>query len=276
MKLRILTANVALGIPNADNLFANVASLLAFHNWRVIPFIISKNLLNFIFDYSLHPSLKRLPYFQKHFNLEKVIAMVAKELPDILVLNELFLQFNEATVLELKKLGFKEFSYGLSSHYPDTTLITLIASHLETLPERPELGIPQGEQMGGGGGNTCVRFKDMPITMIGCHLACGIPDIVTQQLKALTKFATKEKQKGRQIIIAGDFNLPAEKIENFPHFKELGVKTVTDHKTCPTCLPKIFQIGCDHIFIPSEWKVNYKNFIPFGSDHLAVSVEVEI
>ncbi len=187
MKLRILTANIAMGNPNADKLLPAIKSLLWFHNWRVIPFLVSRGRFDWVFDYSSHSRRGRIEWFKAHSSLKNVIALVAQEMPDVFVLNELLYQI-----------------------------------HYEPLNA------------------------------------------------ALKEFGEGEQRKGRHIIIAGDFNATNMQIQNVANFSSLGLKTVTTQTTNPTCLPKFFRTACDHIFLPSSWRIEETRFPSFGSDHLSV------
>lgn len=274
-QLRILTANIAMGNPRADHPLEDVYGLMMFHNWRVIPFILFGGRLRSLFDYSLRPNRKRVPYFARVSDLRNILGLIRKEKPDLLVLNELFEQFHkDKVVAALQELGFQHFSWGVGSHHSDTTLLTLVASRLPVLADRLSLNFPQRKEIGGGGGATCLRLKNQPITLVGCHLASNIQDLSREQIKALADFGRQEQARGRQVVIAGDFNMPEAVIQSVEGFGSLRLKSTTDRPTCPVGVPKIFQSGFDHVFIPEGWQVRENKFPAFSSDHLAVSIEV--
>lgn len=275
--LRILTANIAMGNPRADNPLIDLYGLTRFHNWRVIPFVLFGNRLRFLFDYSAKPNKKRVPYFKRVSDLHNTLELVRRERPDLLVLNELFVQLHgDAILLALQELGFKHFSKGIGSHHSDTTLFTLVASRLPILEGGTAFVMPQRNEAGGGGGATSIRLKDHPITLIGCHFGTGNKELFAEQVRSLVDFARAEQSQGRQVIAAGDFNAPADLVQSTEGFSDLHLKSTTDRKTCPVGVPKIFQIACDHIFIPASWQVRGNKFPAFGSDHLAVSIETEL
>src|SRR3989344_263276 len=279
MRLKILTANVAMGNSNADKFLPCIKSLLWFHNWRVVPFIISGGRFGKIFDYSSYPRLGRIEWFKAHSSLEKTIGLIAKENPDVFVLNELLYQIHHKPLnTALVRLGYKNLVWGMSPHHPDAILSTVVASRLPVLLGAAPLDLPWGRQIGGGGGAAYMRLADAPITVVGCHLVIGkgMRSVFEKEIAALKNFSESEERQGRQVVMAGDFNAVNERIQCTANFAALKLKTVTPEKTNPVFLPKILQSACDHIFLPLEWQVLETRFPYFGSDHLAVVAEGKI
>jgi endonuclease/exonuclease/phosphatase family metal-dependent hydrolase len=275
--MKILTANIALGNPRADNLLGALRSLIKFHNWRVIPFLIFGGRFGNILDYGCYPQHGRTEWFKAHSSLKRTIDLIAKEKPDVLVLNELIYQTHyEELNAALADLGYSSVVWGQSPHQLDATICTVVASRLPMVNAAP-LELPWSRQVGGGGGAAYLRLRDMPIIVIGCHLAIGkgVREVFEKEIAALRDFAESEQKQGRQVIIAGDFNAIEAVIQKIPGFSKLGLRSVTNQKTCPTCLPWIFRTGCDHVFVPAKWQVTARDFPSFGSDHLAVVTEVK-
>lgn len=275
--LKVLTANIALGNPHADNLVANLRALTMFCGWRIILFSPTRNFFGKFVDYSLRPRPGRLEYFKRTTSLKRTFELIRNRTPDLLVVNELIREAHEEEAMnELRQLGYKSFAWGEGAKVPDLRLATLIASRLEALPVAEDLHMPFRDRMGGGAGAVYLRLKEEPITFIGCHLTYGIPDLFVEQVRALVAFAKSEESAGRQVVMGGDFNARNVTVQKTAGFSALSLKTVTDQRTCPTCVPSIFRTGIDHIFVPKDWQVISKGFHAFGSDHLAVSAEVSI
>jgi endonuclease/exonuclease/phosphatase (EEP) superfamily protein YafD len=278
MQLKILTANVAMGNPDADKLIPCIKSLLWFHNWRVVPFLIFGGRFGRIFDYGSHSRAGRPEWFLAHSSLSKVIDLITAELPDVIILNELLYQIHYETLnTALAELGYKDIVWGFSPHHPDAILSTVVASRIPVLSGGASLELPWGRQIGGGGGASYVSLADMPVTVVGCHLVIGkgMRVVFEKEIAVLKNFAEEERKSGRQVVIAGDFNATDGKIQDTMNFASLKLKTVTTQKTNPLCLPAFLRTECDHIFLPSNWQIPETRFLSFGSDHLAVVTEVK-
>ncbi len=273
--MKILTANIAMGNPRADKLWGAVRSLMWFHNWRVLPFLISGGRLGRVFEYGSHSRAGRIEWFAKHSSLEPALRLVAEESPDVLVLNELLHQIHYRPLNDaLARLGYGTVIWGLSPHHPDATISSVVASRLPVLDAAP-MELPWGIQMGGGGGAAYVRLADVPVTVIGCHLAIGkgMQATFEGEIAALTRFGLDEQRQGRQVVVAGDFNAVSQRIQRTAGFDSLHLRTVTAEVTSAMCLPKLFQTVYDHIFIPKSWQLRAIRYPAFGSDHLAVAAD---
>lgn len=274
--LNILTANIGLGIPGMDRLRENLRAHFAFHGWKFFPFVLTGNRLHRWLDYSSDTSPERVAFMRARSNLSRVLNMIATQHPDIVVLNEVIRQTHGQELTQaLTAEGFPHAIWGLSDHHADTTVSTVIASKLSA--ESIDVTMPQYPQMGGGAGIAGVRLKDLPVTIVGAHLANGIPSLLQAEVQALKNIAADEQAAGREIVIAGDFNMTEERITSFDGgFQPYGLRSVTPTVTCPTCLPRQFQHAFDHIFVPTNWSVTQATTHAFGSDHLAVSTGVNI
>lgn len=275
--MKILTANIAMGNPHADRLWPNLRGLMWFHNWRVIPYLLSGGRFGGVFDYGSYARPGRAEYLREHSSLKKIVGLIVAEEPDILVLNEVLRQVHyEDFSMALKRLGYRDMIWSWSPHHPDATLGTMVASKL-LLQDAAVLDLPWGRQIGGGGGAAYVRSAHAPLTVIGCHLVIGevMRPLFEREVAAMVQFASEEQSVGRQVVIAGDFNAEERRIQKTSNFSSLRLKTVTTQNTNPTCLPKIFRTACDHVFIPSDAQGSKTRFLSFGSDHLAVVTEIK-
>jgi endonuclease/exonuclease/phosphatase (EEP) superfamily protein YafD len=159
-------------------------------------------------------------------------------------------------------------------HYPDATVTTVVASRFVGVPAPIDLSWES--HAGGGAGVAAIRFENPSITVIGLHLGLAdkFPWLYKTEIEALAQFVSEEQRRGREVIVAGDWNASARSIQHFSSFSKLGlVNAEGDVPTCPTFLPWLKPL--DHIFIPETWRTAHVEAIPFGSDHLAILVDAE-
>jgi len=273
MKLKILTANIAFGIPKMSNIFVNVYTHLVIHGRSMLTLFLNPKALKDKAGY-LKPA--RFKYFEKHNSLKSITSLIEKESPDILVLNEVLKQFQQGELeATLKKLGYKSISFGFSRHYDDATVSSLVASKAKAVPVA--IDFPQGSHPGGGGGIAALRFAESMLTVIGAHLCyANFTWLYGPEIEAISDFISKEIASGRKVVTAGDWNESSHTINAYPSFSKLNLKNAeADIKTCPTFFPKSKLKPLDHIFTPSDWQTLDAKTAPFGSDHLAVIAEVE-
>ena len=96
------------------------------------------------------------------------------------------------------------------------------------------------------------------------------------QIDAIAGLAKAEQEKGNAVLLTGDWNAVEGPIFAQESFKKLRLVSADKNKTptCPTSLPRFLQWSVDHIFIPPSWKTTRAETIAFGSDHLALLVEI--
>lgn len=272
MKLKILTANIAFGLNNMDSLLTNIVGHLIFHGRQMITLFINPVSLKNRKGY-LYP--RRVKYLKRHSSLKNIIALIREESPDIIMLNELIFQLHKDELQnELINLGYKYFSWGFSEHYADTTVSSFVAS--KSKAESVMIKFPQESHAGGGAGIASIRFSESNITAISVHMCVSdkFPWLYDAEIETITKFIQGEKSTGREVVIGGDWNASASYLKKYDLFSKSNfINSEGDLPTCPTFFPKLNSL--DHVFIPNNWKTLNAKTISFGSDHLAVSVEVE-
>jgi len=269
--MKILTANIALGLENMDHLLPIIRGHLAFHGSTMVNFLFHPKSLK---KAQARPSRRRTEYLFGHVNLQNTLKLVERTGADIVVLNEVLPQFHFAQLEpHLEELGYRTRVWGESMHYPDATVSTLIASKMpgSVVP----IDLSWEEHAGGGAGVAAVRFDDSAITAIGLHLGIAdkFPWLYEAEISALAKFIAEEQAAGREVIAAGDWNASAAFIQRHRSFSKLGLADAAgDIPTCPTFLP--WQKPLDHVFVPKSWSVLDRQACAFGSDHLALIVNV--
>ncbi len=273
--MKILTANIALGVPNARSVWVSLRSLVAFHTWKIVPFLLLGGHSLGLFNYmSVATSKKRSEFFSKNTRLDNTLALIEGCEPDIVVLNEVLVQLHRPILdRELLKMGFAHIAWGPSLHYPDMTVATMVASKLPCA----ESFIPQIShlpEISGGAGAAGLRLRNVPLTLVGCHLTAGLRDFSRRQMQDLSNVIESEKEKGRQTICVGDFNETADTLLSRAPFKTEGLTSVSREPTCPLGLPSFMRKDLDHVFAPLSWTVKDARTIDFGSDHLALLAEV--
>lgn len=275
MSFKILIANIAIGVPGADSPLRSLLTLVRFHGWRVLPFLLTGGRLSGIFDYSARPNKNRLRFASTHSTIRPILALIEKEQPDVIVLNEVLYQVHrEPLEAGLKKMGFAHIAWGLSLHYPDVTISTVVASRLPCLDDRFAPTMTQLPQISGGAGIAGLRLKEHPVTIVGFHLTKGLRGLSGQQLEDLDKIYESEEADGRLTILAGDFNEHARFIERVASLKASGLAVFIKVPTTPLGLPKFLEADYDHICLPAGWSADKTTCVSFGSDHLAVITEL--
>ncbi len=269
--MKILTANIALGLRRMDHLITNVRSLAAYHSWS--------SFLTAI----LYPPLRgrwggppysstRVGYLKKHSDLNATLQLISEADPDILVLNEIVFEIHKSHLDDaLKQMEFTAIAYGLGGKYPDAHAVTLVAAKEDAaiIPA----AMPQLPYPGCGGGIAMLRLK-RGISVVGAHMALPGTNLWPQQLDSIQALIEAEKNLGNEVVFAGDCNETAPPIT--AALSKFNIISVDKNRTptCPLSLPRIFQKDLDHIYIPNTWSINDVRIIPFGSDHAAVCAEL--
>ena len=269
--MKILTANIALGLQNMDSLTNNMRGLAAYHSWNSFLIAILCPPLRGRWGGPPYSS-KRIEYLQKHEDIKATIRLISETNPDILVLNEVVPEIHRSQLdFALKEMGFATMAYGLGGKYPDAHVSTLVATKEEAsvIPAT----MPQPPYPGCGGGIAGLRLKN-GISIIGAHMALGGTDLWRKQLADIVTLIENEETLGNKVVFAGDCN-ETEKFIN-PSFLKAELTSVDKHETstCPTSLPGIFQKSLDHIYIPNIWTLEDFRTIQFGSDHLALFAQI--
>jgi hypothetical protein len=271
--LTILTANIAYGFAGMDRFASSLAHQFGIHGWGALTYATRFRLGKRIAELSLH---KRQAHVVKHHTFRPVLDMIALVRPDFLVLNEAIYELCSAEIeRSLGEIGFTAISWGKSSHYSGTTLSTLVAA--KDAAFSIDCFMPQRPRFGGGAGMTGLRLSAMSISVFGVHLTYGSSALFRGQIEYIANVVTRERAFGRSVIIAGDWNERASTIMEIPEFQPVGLAPAASVQllTCPTFLPRLFQMPFDHVFIPVEWHGLDARVIAFGSDHLALAVTVQ-
>ncbi len=193
----------------------------------------------------------------------------------MLVLNEVIYELYRGELEQaLWQTGFQTIAWGVSTHYPGTSISTLVAT--KGLGTAIPCTMPQRPSMGGGAGMAGIRLAGTSTSVFGIHLTYRSPTLFERQIKYLVKVAASEKNHGNDVIVAGDWNEREATIISNPEFTMLDLvpSVSVESATCPTFLPRFLQKPLDHVFIPPHWQRVRSDTIAFGSDHLALEVEV--
>jgi endonuclease/exonuclease/phosphatase family metal-dependent hydrolase len=271
--LRVLTANIGFGFGGMDRLVSSIKHHLHIHGWGALTYPFVPAWRGEAAQLSLS---KRSAYVHKNQNLGPTWKMIDRINPDALVLNEVMYEsYQEELERGLREAGFQTIAWGISTHYPGTSISTMVATKMSGT--RIPCSMPQRPSMGGGAGMTGIRLRDIPITVFGVHLTYRSPTLFARQISYIAQVAAEEKDRGNEVVVSGDWNECVAKIAGHPDFEMLDlVSGATDESlTCPTFLPRFLQKPLDHVFVPSNWKPVGSNTIAFGSDHLALAVEIE-
>jgi endonuclease/exonuclease/phosphatase family metal-dependent hydrolase len=271
--MTILTANIAYGFSGMDRLLPSVKHQLHIHGWGALTYEFLPPLRG---TFATVSRLKRSAYVQKHRNLAPTLELVRQVQPDVLVLNETIYEiYRDELEAALRQLRFQTFAWGVSTHYPGTTIATLVATKEAGIPI--PCTMPQRPSMGGGAGMAGIRLSNSSVSVFGVHLTYRSPTLFRRQLRYLAKVSAKENVRGNEVVLAGDWNECEATILANPDFKKLSLTpaSLLEDATCPTFLPRFLRKPLDHVFIPPHWQRGHSKAVAFGSDHLALAVEVQ-
>lgn len=271
--VKVLTANIGYGLPGMDRLTPSLKHQLHIHGWGALTYEILPPLRGRIAAVS---EARRVAYVGRHKDLGATTALIQRVSPDVLVLNEVIFElYRDELERALADEGFQTIAWGLSTHYPGTTLSTLVATKAPGAPI--PCTMPQRPSMGGGAGIAGIKLNEMRASVFGVHLTYRSPKLFIRQMQYVANVAAGEKACGNDVIVAGDWNECEATITANVDFKTLGLSTATqiESATCPTFFPPSWRKSLDHVFMPSHWRRVASDAIAFGSDHLAIAAEVE-
>ena len=147
--MKILTANIAMGLRDMDYLLNNLRGLAAYHGWgayfaALVPLTRGK--------WAGPPYWpNRVSYMHKHKNLEPSFKLIKEVDADVVILNEILPEIHEPMFsLKLKQLGYKSIAIGFGAKYPDARVSTIVAA--KKAGEQFDLARPQTPHPGCGGG----------------------------------------------------------------------------------------------------------------------------
>lgn len=249
-----------------------IRTTFVFCRWKFIPFILLRGRTLGIFNYTVRYDERQLAFLKQKSDLGNVKALIEKEQPDVIVVNELIAEFHrDAFESFLQEKKFSTILWGVSKHYTGATVSTAVASKLPAAGFTVE--VEQAAELSGGGGFAGIRLTNSPISIIGGHFTNSRRTLSRRQIEDVAKAAAVEMQNGRKIIIAGDFNEIERRVQRVPEFQKLNLKSSSREKTFPTMLPAPLRRDLDHIFVSNNMEISSSHTTPFGSDHLALVAE---
>ncbi len=271
--MKILTANIALGLKGMDNLFVNQYSHAMYHSWLVISSLTLKFLRGKVGR--SNRSERRMRFLKKRDNLDATLRMIENVDPDMLVLAEVVYELHAKRLSAfLHERGYKSVAHGLGNHHEDAHVSVWVAA--KEAGETFACDMPMPPYPGHGAGIAGIRLSN-GVSLIGVHLALGVPPVWNKQVTAVADLVASEEAQGRSVVVAGDWNHSSFAVGKNPTFAKLSLKTVDpkETRTCPTPFPDWLRMPLDHIFIPTSWTARRVGTEHFGSDHLALLAEVD-
>lgn len=271
MKLRFLCANIAMGVSQMDTVLMNLRSHFAFHGLSLVELFANPHRLVLT---QARVSGRRVKFLRRHVDLTETVRLITRVDADVVVLNEVLPQLHGTGLgVALRAGGYLTTARGLTTHYPDATISTVVASRLAG--EAVVIDFPGGHHAGAGGGAAAIRFSEFDITVVGLHMCQPqFPELFAAQIAAIASFSGHEESMGRQVVLAGDWNCSAAALTRRSSFSALHLTSAErDLPTCPTYLPRLKPL--DHVFVPAAWERLEARTISFGSDHMAIVALVD-
>lgn len=247
LEMKLATYNTMFGM-NGRSIILNGLGHISYHGLE------SKKLTNLFSKYN-----------------EKNVELMGKINADAIVLNEVLGSLKKDEIIkELEKHNYTSFCFNPTIHHKKPLDLGLLIASKDKFQEL-SFEFPMEPRFGGGGGACAVYFKEKNLTLLGVHL--GIREnLIEKQLKEISLFLKKEKEKGRKIILMGDFNMEEKELKENRYFNELGLKGANKENTCSnTNLIKIlYSKVSDNIFYDSSFKKINSGVSEGYSDHKLV------
>lgn len=212
---------------------------------------------------------KRLINWMYPENFHDMMIQISTEKPDILCLTEIPRTAVGSLKRQLRKQGFRSFSYRPSQWYRGRFNIgVMLATKQKCRKNRMSEETVRALSVGWGYAHLWLPAQN--IVVVGVHLALN-GWLHAIQMRALSKFVLKQKQLGRRIILAGDFNCTeafARRTSTlFRKAKLIGSKL----RTFPNGLPEAFRWDLDHVFCDDSFIIKKAKAISRFSDHMMIS-----
>jgi endonuclease/exonuclease/phosphatase family metal-dependent hydrolase len=202
-------------------------------------------------------------------NFKDMFEQISIEKPDILCLTEIPRTAVGRLKKRLRKEGFRSFSYRPSQWYSGRFNIGVM---LATRQESGKNRMPEDtvHALAAGWGYAHLWVPAQNLVIVGVHLALN-SWVHRLQLRALSKFVLKQKNLGRRIIVAGDFNCTeafARKTSAlFRKAKLMGSRL----RTFPNGLPNALRWDLDHVFCCESFIIKQAKAISRFSDHMMIT-----
>lgn len=185
-----------------------------------------------------------VPLRSRH--LSEVLKMIGKHSPDILCLNEILIDLQQAELdKQLRQAGFTTIVYGVCRHHQAPFRISLVLATKTSAQEIP-FNLTMAPRPGGAGGAASLYVSSENLAILGVHLALPGP-VMDQELTEVNTWIQDQKELGRRMLVIGDFNL--EKAQLDRKVPALASFRETAFPTCPSFPTFLKRQECiDHIF----------------------------
>ena len=260
MRSKIVLYNILFGMKG-NSAFNAVLSNLCMHGLRpVLPF-------------GLLPGwIRKLAFPMRSRHLSKAMDLVEKHSPDILCLNEVVLgPHKEELEKRLKKMGFSSILYGECRHHDYPFRISLVLASKKKAVQM-SFSMTMEARPGGAGGAAALFIPEDNLSILGVHLA--LPgEVLDKEMSEVNRWIERQKQSGRKIIVAGDFNCNKQEAEkSIPLLKDLRE---TAYLTCPSFHTVFKKPDCiDHIFYDGNFMETDSGTEQGLSDHKLIWAEL--
>lgn len=231
---------------------------------------------NAISHYYLYVKNSFKQIVERSKNLDDAKKLILDSNADILCINEVIYELQkEEMVSFLESLGYKKIIIDKSSNRNNhLDLCTILASKLDG--EELNIEIPKGNKITTEGSVCSLRINQENTLVIAVHLSLS-KKLRLNQLKIISEFALKEKDKNKNIILMGDFNESFKKLQAYEDFNKLNITTsqVPTYPTFPISnVLNWFKWDYDHIFHNSPNKPLSYNVKQGNSDHFMLSCNI--
>ena len=195
-----------------------------------------------------------------------IVSSVLNWQPDVICSQEVPLTIGKVTE-QLAQAGYQVAVNRCGLHPAPVDIGVVVAT--KSPHDRIKFELPDSSVYGGGGGSLAVYLPERELTVVTVHFGLT-KEMRTEQFRQLTEFGEEQRELGRKLLIAGDFNSGID--SQNPLVAQLGLRFYSP-RTWPAWCP--VKLRYDGICISSDCGV----FLETGtqrtsSDHLLVHAKI--
>lgn len=196
--------------------------------------------------------------------MRQAVADAVSTKAGLLCVNEVPAQWISAVRGLLAEAGYIYSASGCTHSFARWNVGTIVASkdQAQALP----IHLPRENTLQGGGGSTALYVPHINTSFIGTHLGWevrGLSRVISRQIESLTDYCLEQKNLGRKVVVAGDFNT---------NDLSRTLLATLDLRECvrptfPSWAPKK---SLDHILCDPSLQITNCNTFRGSSDHLGL------
>lgn len=201
--------------------------------------------------------------------LNQIVSLVLESCAAVICLQEVPLTIHHGGKVteQLVRAGYEVAINPCGLHPAPVDIGVVVAT--KSPHDRIKFELPDSSVYGGGGGSLAVYLPERELTVVTVHFGLT-KEMRTEQFRQLTEFGEEQRELGRKLLIAGDFNSGID--SKNPLVAQLGLRFYSP-RTWPAWLP-FARRKYDSIGVSSEFSFTKKETQRTSSDHLLVHAKI--